>query len=92
MNEETSARERLHQWKALEENPAWKEFQRILQAQADARIAEIILRVDVDIRAQDFARGEVSGLKLADRLVSAIIVDLTVEVDGEKKEEHHASR
>jgi len=32
----------------------------------------------------------VSGLKLADRLVSAIIVDLTVEVDGEKKEEHHA--
>ena len=90
MNEETSARERLRQWKALEENPAWKEFQRILQAQADARIAEIILRVDVDIRAQDFARGEESGLKLADRLVSAIIVDLTVEVDGEKKEEHHA--
>ena len=90
MNEETSARERLRQWKALEENPAWKEFQRILQAQADARIAEIILRVDVDIRAQDFARGEVSGLKLGDRLVSAIIIDLTVEVDGEKKEEHHA--
>lgn len=90
MNEETSARERLRQWKALEENPAWKELQRILQAQADARIAEIILRVDVDIRAQDFARGEVSGLKLADRLVSAIIIDLTVEVDGEKKEEHHA--
>ena len=89
MTDNSTTRERLRQWKTLEENPAWGEFKRILQAQCTARINELVLKVSVDIRAQDFARGEVAGMRLAEELVAAIINDLTVEVDGENKEEHH---
>ena len=89
MTEESTARERLRQWKTLEESPAWAEFKRILQAQCTARINELVLKVDVDVRAQDFARGEVAGMRLAEELVAAVVNDLTVEVDGENKEEHH---
>lgn len=86
MTEKERIREKLELWEAFQKNPAWQQVKEVIEQQVDTRIGTIIMGVSADQREQDFARGEVAGMKMIPIIVASIVEELTTDLDNLSKE------
>lgn len=78
-------------WRGFLEHPGWALYSKMLQEQADGRKGEILLKPLKNaeaLYAQEFSKGEISGLMLATVSPFAVLEGLKSEVEAlEKLEE-----
>lgn len=76
-------RSQLVLWRGLVEHPGWNLFGKLLASQVDMRKGEILLRplknLD-EVCAQEFMKGEVSGLSLSQVTAYSVIETLQAEI------------
>ena len=74
---------RLSLWKSLVEHPGWKEYHKMLESQRNERIGPVLIKplMSMDeIPQQEFMKGEISGITVAQLSPFAQIEALESEV------------
>ena len=78
------AREQLYEWQALKNNPGWKRLEKVLRAQKDLRVGNIIrapTQQVVDVLVREYERGEAAGLDFALEIANTEIARLNAEIN-----------
>lgn len=83
-NQILDLREKIREIKVFIDSRDWKQYTALIEAQCEGRINKLILTplgsIDETL-AQEYAKGEVAGLRLGVTLMEQTVEDLTTEMD-----------
>lgn len=79
-----AAREQLYEWRALKNHPGWKRLTKVIEAQKNMRVGNILrapTQQIVDVFVREYERGEAAGLDLILEIGNTEIQRLEAEIN-----------
>lgn len=84
-NQILNLREKIHEIKVFIDSEPWKQYTRLVDSQCNGRVDQMILTPLSGVDAafgQEYAKGEIAGMRLAVAMMAQSVEDLQTEMES----------